>query len=283
MRVYYEKSGTFRLSDATVSYTVIFNSEGGEYAQSPHHHSSYELQYIITDGWRLCTDNREKPLTRGSLLFISPFEFHHFIPDDSTEDRRKISIKFSVGGSEKKKDSAIKKINSALSNARSIEYITDDRISYLLNLLSHCSDNNYKSEALIQNTVSSVIIYLIDIFEQHLETEKSDTCRRISDRDHLYAIHIEDYIATSYKSADVSLHSMAESMHLSDRQAERLCSKIFGAGFTSLLTKQRMTVAKALINEKKHSLAEISEMVGYNSYTGFYKSYKKYYNTSPKN
>ena len=281
MKVYYEKSGAFRVSDATVSYTVIFNSEGSEYAESPHHHSSYELQYIITDGWMLHTDSKKMPLRQGNVLFIAPFEFHHFAPS-SEDECRKISVKFSVGGNEKKKDSAIKKINAALSSVRKIDFVNDEKISYLFGMLKERNDDNYKNETIVSNTVSSIILYLIETYEQFSRTEKEESARRISDRDHLYAIHIEDYIATNYKYSDVSLHTLAESMHLSSRQTERLCSKIFGASFSSLLTKQRMTMAKALINEKCHSLSKISEMVGYNSYAGFYKSYKKYYNASPK-
>lgn len=282
MQVNYEKSGAFRISDATVSYTVIFNSDGGEYAESPHHHSAYELQYFVTDGWTLTAHTGEVPLPMGSVCFIPPFEFHHFTPS-SDSSCRKISVKFSVGGNEKKRDSAIKKINDALSTVRNIEYLTDERISFLLSLLSQCPYENYKNESLVCSIVCAVILYLIDTYEQCSHTEADASSRMINDREHLYAIHIEDYIATNYKSADVSLHTLADTLHLSDRQTERLCSKIFGASFSAMLARQRMTVAEALINENKHSLSEISELVGYNSYTGFYKSYKKFYNKSPKN
>ena len=283
MKVNYENSGQFFFKNAGISYTVIFNSGGGEYAQASHYHASYELQFPITDGWTLYCEDQSKKLKAGSVCFLSPFVVHHFIPEPNTHDQKKISVKFSLISTQKNGRKTVERISSALNIKSTVCVFTDKGISELFGILSELSEDGYVTEAVMSNILQAIILCTVE----HLSKAEGQPSgegepQKISDADHKYAILIEDCIATNYKNQSFTLSTLAALINLSERQTERLCQKIFDASFNKLLTRHRMMIARSLISENKASLTEISSLVGYNSYAGFYKRYKELFGVSPK-
>lgn len=90
-----------------------------------------------------------------------------------------------------------------------------------------------------------------------------------------YALVIEDFFSVNY-SNNVRLSDLADILHLSEKQTERLIMKYTGKTFKQKISHQRIKIAKILIKENKMSLKEIAEYVGYNSYSGFWKALKQY-------
>jgi len=85
---------------------------------------------------------------------------------------------------------------------------------------------------------------------------------------------IDDFFREKY-SSNVTLGDLAKELMLSNKQTEREIKRITGNTFTGELSKRRMNAAVMLSQTTNLSLAEISELVGYSSYSGFYKAYKK--------
>lgn len=90
-----------------------------------------------------------------------------------------------------------------------------------------------------------------------------------------YGFLIHEFLSTHY-SNDLRLSDLADFLHLSERQTERLVIEHTGNSFRDELTAIRLNVAKKLLRSSDKSLAEIAEYVGYKSYTGFWKAMKKY-------
>ena len=90
-----------------------------------------------------------------------------------------------------------------------------------------------------------------------------------------YALLIHEFFSHRY-AEEVTLGDLAGSMHLSERQTERLVYKHTGGSFREELTRARIRVAERLIAEGGMSLGEISAYVGYRSYAGFWKAMKKH-------
>ena len=107
-------------------------------------------------------------------------------------------------------------------------------------------------------------------------------CRRFIKSEGIAAEHIADYAFLIHEffshryAEDVTLANLAEAMHLSERQTERLVCRHTGGSFRDELTRARMRVAERLIAEGEMSLGEISAYVGYRSYAGFWKALKKH-------
>lgn len=75
----------------------------------------------------------------------------------------------------------------------------------------------------------------------------------------------------------VSLSDLAEALGLSEKQTARTVQKYMGDSFEAVLVRYRLNAAQLLMQtDEKLTLTEISRMVGYNSYSGFWKAMKNF-------
>ena len=64
---------------------------------------------------------------------------------------------------------------------------------------------------------------------------------------------------------------------MSEKQASRLIKKHMGATFSDVLSDYRLQAANRLLfGTPEMSLTEVAEFVGYRSYSGFWKAFKRY-------
>lgn len=90
-----------------------------------------------------------------------------------------------------------------------------------------------------------------------------------------YKLQIREFFSLNY-AKKITLHDLASELHLSDMQTQRVIKKHTGKTFGENLLAQRMTVAENLMKNTEMSLSEIAEYIGYHSYCGFWKAYKKH-------
>lgn len=90
-----------------------------------------------------------------------------------------------------------------------------------------------------------------------------------------YGFAIHEFFLTHYNE-DPCLSDLANMLHLSERQTERLVLKHMGGTFRKTLAATRAMIAKQLMDSSDMSLTEIAEYVGYRSYAGFWKAMKRF-------
>lgn len=90
-----------------------------------------------------------------------------------------------------------------------------------------------------------------------------------------HGLRIREFFALNYHRT-VRLADLAAELHLSEMQTQRVLRKYTGHTFGENLLQQRMTAAENLMKTTELSLRAISEYVGYESYGGFWKAYKKF-------
>lgn len=88
-------------------------------------------------------------------------------------------------------------------------------------------------------------------------------------------LQIREFFSLNY-NRNIHLSDLAAELHLSQMQTQRVVKKYTGRTFGENLLRQRMKVAENLMKTSEMSLTEISEYVGYNSYGGFWKAYRKF-------
>lgn len=86
---------------------------------------------------------------------------------------------------------------------------------------------------------------------------------------------IYEFFANNYDK-DVTLSDIAFQLRLSEKQAERLIIKTTGMSFRRQIVAKRIENAKILVEMEGVSLAKAAEMVGYQSYSGFWKALQSY-------
>lgn len=90
------------------------------------------------------------------------------------------------------------------------------------------------------------------------------------------------FISVNYHR-NITLADAARAANLSQRQAQRLIKRETARTFLQELTLQRMTVAAHLVAHTQMSMEEIAQYVGYQSYSGFWKVWRRFKNKEGTN
>ncbi len=86
---------------------------------------------------------------------------------------------------------------------------------------------------------------------------------------------IDDFIHRNFR-ADTTLEDLAEYLHLSPKQANRYVQMYRGTSFKQALNEYRVMITDNMLASKRATLTEISDhILGYQSYSGFWKMYSK--------
>ncbi len=127
------------------------------------------------------------------------------------------------------------------------------------------------SESQTSGDYSSVVPYMSFICSYFFKGDEPITASKVTD----YAFLINEFFSLKC-IYDVKLSNLAEELCVSEKQAHRLVIKHTGHNFSEELTTRRMLAADHLIKDGRLSLAEVAETVGYQTYSGFWKAYKKF-------
>ncbi|MBQ7386736.1 MAG: helix-turn-helix transcriptional regulator [Clostridia bacterium] len=115
---------------------------------------------------------------------------------------------------------------------------------------------------------TSVAAYLTFICKDFVGG-KTELCR-VSNEEFI----ISEFFANNY-SRDATLSELAAELQLCTKQTARLVEKYMGASFSKTLVRYRINAAKLLLDSAPSlTLAEIAQLVGYRSYSGFWKAFR---------
>lgn len=122
-----------------------------------------------------------------------------------------------------------------------------------------------------ENGDHTVISAYISLICSHFEILHNEIPKPAND----HSFSIREFFSQRY-NGNVQLCDLAEWLHLSERQAERLVIQHTGRTFREELATVRTDMAKHLLATTDMSLGEVASYVGYHSYAGFWKAMKKY-------
>lgn len=91
---------------------------------------------------------------------------------------------------------------------------------------------------------------------------------------------LDEYFTHFYRNAPL-LQDLAQLLHLSVSQTQRLIKSHYGVSFREKLTQARLKEAKRLIGEDRVSMEAIAEQIGYNSYSGFFDAFQEQMGVTP--
>jgi two-component system, response regulator YesN len=91
-----------------------------------------------------------------------------------------------------------------------------------------------------------------------------------------------EFINAHFADPNITLQDVADHVNMSAAYFSRQFKEECGKSFIHYLTELRMEEAKKLLVDIRLKTYEIAEMVGYNDYPHFTKTFKKYHKLSPK-
>ncbi|WP_235182710.1 helix-turn-helix transcriptional regulator [Gracilibacillus boraciitolerans] len=90
------------------------------------------------------------------------------------------------------------------------------------------------------------------------------------------------YIRKHYQDPDLTLESIAESLHVSTVYLSRMIKQELGSSYVQVLTNTRLRAAKELLQSADLSIREVAERVGYDSQHYFSTTFRKSMGITPK-
>ena len=92
---------------------------------------------------------------------------------------------------------------------------------------------------------------------------------------------IENICHSFFTEKSISLSLLAEELHLSERQVERLFKRQYGCNFHMYITHLRMQEALAMLKDGV-AASVVAESVGYSSVSAFYRAFRLSFGCSPR-
>lgn len=235
-----------------------------------HRHSFFEIHACLSGEGVYSVQNVEYRVKSGDVILIRSDEPHRFL--SQTEDYRKVALGFQV---EQDGHKEAEQVRSSLSKSSAVILNdTQDIVASFLDILKEFAAQRINYETMVQLDLIRIITDLIRQCypinnEQSFEKRVDKRCAMI---DRYIMDHIRDII---------TCNDIAEALHLSTRQVNRIVENEFRVSLYQYVSKVKCRYAKKMLLETKLGLDEICTLLGYANEFSFSKFFKRVEGMSP--
>lgn len=253
-----------------------------------HDHDYIEMMFVLQGKGKAILKDFELELKENDLLIMGKGTFHQMAPVDSQTTIANIAIRnnyftihrlnhFSQNLKTSSFISSLLNENSHNENVfvhfplgmESIEAKKVLPILYEL-IIEHYSED-FESEMIIASFLDILFMRLLRFQTQHKISNFENKNSQLMD----YLIYIEKNYET------ITLEKMAEDFGFHPNYLSAQLKNLTGKSFINLVHLQRLNMAAYFLAHTSVSIDEISENVGYQSLSYFYKIFKKFFGKSP--
>lgn len=253
-----------RFDDSRIRDKSLFNHI---ISGTVHEHSYAEL-FLCCDGEiAIRTEQEDIRIKPGELLMIPPGFRHVMLPNES----RGVSVGFSYSQKRNEYKHDFYKQLEQLCNTNSPIILKHDICNEAEKLI-----NSSVCEAL---QVMRLLELLLELAEKR-EYNNESAWKYCSEKDIGRISTLENLFAASFMH-ELRAEDVAEKLHLSKRQLNRIIHKRYGLCFRDVLTKYRIQAACKMLKESDLSAEAVGYAVGYNNKSAFYAAFKKTHGITP--
>lgn len=234
-----------------------------------HNHSAIELQFFEEGSGKLLVENREHELLDRTIHVIGQYIYHSSYPDSRTPGKR-ATLRFAFHEAESMGDhfpsEELDQMKTRLSDITYLQLSDPLQTALFFQILAHLRTEIMTpaigSYTKITSLCAELLVELVRCMDGEIEKPCTYTLP-YRDKNDQWDIPIDSFF-TNYKE-NLTLDMLAQSLHLSTRQTNRLLKKHFNASFKQKLQETRIEAAKDLLRTSRHSLEYIADHVGYTS------------------
>ena len=275
-----KKNANFIFETDGVLLNIMANeitTTGGYYTRRKHSlyndfhtHSYYELFFVVDGTLNVYFEDEVVQLQKNTVLLINP-EIAHHTKIDAEDGASRYTFDF-VFQAKKKTQTA----NTLC------EFFTFDKY-LLLKIDDFCRVQlDFFAQALSQSEPTMAGCHFLTFLlgaSKLLNKEEADKPSLFNDTEanRLYKI---ERLCSAFYADEFPLSLLAEELHLSERQVERIIKKHYGYGFHALITSYRMRQAERLLL-LGIPVGEISEATGCGSPSAFHRAFRNTFGCSP--
>jgi AraC-like DNA-binding protein len=263
--------------DFFISYIISYADK----TSAAHYHDSFEIYFALSEGYRFVVNDRVYLLEQGDLFVFNQFDIHHtiityekprevyiihfmpqYIRDLSTPQTNLLQC-FNERGPD-----FSHRVHLDSKQTQELTTVFDKAIYYYEN--KGCGHDVY------QKILLAEILLLVNSFYNQSETANGQNQE--------YEIGkirpILDYI-NIHCTEEISIGHLAQKFYLSKDYLGNIFKSATGYTVKEYITARRMMFAKQLLLENE-TISRVMEKVGYNNYSYFIQTFKKYVGATPK-
>ncbi len=244
-----------------------------------HTHPYYELHISLHGEYKICFADGNDILMQPMAICLIPPEIRHH-REELAENTQSLALRFTYRrtGEHTRFASLYDDFHQAMSLCTSPITETSLQIFQLVNALRRETLTRRKGSDVLESLLlTEIYICLLRMLQptEDAPSEKMPSADNLNTR----YIKIESFLDEHFHES-ITQKDLADALFLGTRQLSRILQSIYGLSFREKLTEMRLAKAVELITETELSLEQIAEMVGYDSYSGFYLAFQKKYGMS---
>ena len=233
-----------------------------------HCHAEYEVHILLDGSSRVEVEDRQFRLAQGQGILFVPGEYHR--PRAVEGSFCRFTLAFSP-----KTEALAQALMQAVPTSR--VFPADEM------LLRTCHDffreyaagNPYRQEQL----QSLLTVLTVNLLRQlSIGQPQEDPAEVLTEHQRLR--RIDDFFEKNF-SDSAGEAVLAESLHLSRRQLDRVLQKNYGMNYRRKLIQARMDQAAWLLRDGNLRISQVAQKVGYNSDSAFFQVFRRHYGMTP--
>lgn len=243
----------------------VYSTYGATYPM--HFHSHCEIMYITSGDVKTEVDGREYIAHTGEVIFVAPHQIHSFVC------RQDISIFIMFAGFPMY-DSFAERMNNNLPASPIVRFFSEAERNLFLDILKYLS-SQFRSKDGYEKDTDSVESPMVAsamgraafaLLMEHLTWKKS----LASDQECMR--RILEYCMEHYKT-DISLHSVAEAMELSDHTVSRIFTTAFHCNFRQYINSLRIDEAAGKLLSSDMPITQAALTSGFDTLRTFNRAF----------
>lgn len=283
--IHYHCSYISEFSWLTVSFSILnFASMGNFLLDLAHAHPFKELLYVESGEMMIRIGSDNFSIKKGDLLFINSRISHALTPVGS-----ETPVTYNTSFLCSRNDSSEKVPREWIEDERRLVrplfekdyFVTRDKneCGKQINAIKDSIDLHRRGDFVrVKNHISNLLVGALQSFSQ---IPPDPSYAETVTGEHSYNASAILLYLHEHFTEGLSLASVAEALHYSPRQCQRLIQESMGVSFSELLTELQLSFAKDLLVSTNESMESISMRSGFSSSRNFYHNFKLRENMSP--
>ncbi|MFC0560329.1 AraC family transcriptional regulator [Halalkalibacter alkalisediminis] len=260
------------------SFSIQYLNLKGKFNMAKsHHHSYYEIFYLLEGERTYLINNKEYKAQKGDLVIINPHDSHHTTSTDVPNFERIVIYfkpEFILPQCEELADTLFplaqgsQLLRFPLKDQQAIDQIIRE-------ILAECSQQESGYEPCVKSTLTLLLVRIYRLLNQ-ADQDIQDHTHPMFDK----IQEITSYIKRHYHD-DIKLEDIAKNFYISSSYLSRTFKKVTGFGFREYLMEIRLNEAKKRLRETQEKTLTIAEQVGFSNASHFNMAFKKLVGVTP--